>query len=104
MIAMAILFLMATTAGSPTLEDRARKAMAHDLKDAASAQFQNVREVPSKSSSYICGEVNAKNGFGGYTGFVDFVVTGDSAIIAADQDPTIRETEQELIDHLCTPK
>lgn len=51
------------------------------LKDPNSAQFRNVKiakireNVNEPKESYaICGEVNAKNGFGGYTGFKGFVV------------------------------
>lgn len=37
------------------------------LKDPESAQFQNIDGV--------CGEVNAKNSYGGYTGFKKFVIS-----------------------------
>lgn len=37
------------------------------LKDPASAQFSKLRKDPD-NADYICGQVNAKNGFGGYVG------------------------------------
>ncbi len=40
------------------------------LKDPDSAKFKNVKV--SSASGYVCGEVNAKNSYGGYTGFTKF--------------------------------
>lgn len=40
------------------------------LKDPASAQFRNVKYNNGKAS--VCGEINSKNSFGGYTGFGRF--------------------------------
>ena len=56
----------------------AEERVAAVLRDPSSAQFRNARVVRQKSGeSAVCGEVNAKNGFGGYTGFTGFVVFGD---------------------------
>ena len=46
------------------------------LKDPQSAQFQNLVVSGKAGASIVCGEVNAKNGFGGYTGFKRFVSAG----------------------------
>lgn len=46
-----------------------------NLKDPSSAQFKNLRLVTGEGGEALCGEVNAKNAFGGYTGFKPFVVT-----------------------------
>jgi hypothetical protein len=44
------------------------------LKDPASVQYRNERIVKTSEVSYaLCGEVNSKNGFGGYAGFTRFV-------------------------------
>jgi hypothetical protein len=67
----------------------AEDAVRETLKDPESAQFRNVRSVealpPGKSNhgyidkthpglpAGVCGEVNAKNGMGGYTGFSGFI-------------------------------
>ena len=49
------------------------RIVAHDLRDPASAQFRNeYRLVSSDGDEAFCGEVNAKNAFGGYNGFVPF--------------------------------
>jgi|GEM_PF-5437741 len=50
------------------------------LKDADSAKYQNVEGYPFITNDgttlyYFCGEVNAKNSFGGYTGFSRFIAT-----------------------------
>lgn len=49
------------------------------MKDPESAQFQNWHYVKAskKSPATFCGEVNAKNSFGGYTGFKRFFVKED---------------------------
>ena len=52
----------------------AEQRISDRLKDPSSAQFRNV--FVSENGHYVCGEVNSKNGFGGYTGFKHFVVTG----------------------------
>jgi len=59
----------------------AKKNVADSLKDPSSAQFRNVRLVPYKDGSVICGEVNAKNSYGGYVGFKDFVASTTSATL-----------------------
>lgn len=53
-------------------ETRYKQLVREALKDPDSAQFRNIRFV--QGGSVMCGEVNAKNGFGGYAGFTSFVV------------------------------
>lgn len=43
--------------------------VAQRLRDPASRQFRNIR---NPFGGLVCGEVNARNGFGGYTGFQPF--------------------------------
>ena len=54
------------------------------LKDPDSAQFQNVRFYSGSGQPVTCGEVNGKNGFGGYNGFVQFVASGALVFLASD--------------------
>lgn len=49
--------------------------MAKNLKDPASAMFQDVYVVKIGTSIIICGEVNSKNSYGGYSGFAAFKFT-----------------------------
>ncbi len=46
-------------------------AIRNQLRDPESAQFRNVRYFGdwTRAGGVVCGEVNAKNGFGGFSGF-----------------------------------
>lgn len=52
-----------------------------NLKDPSSAQFRNVRLVPWGGEKVVCGEINAKNSYGGYVGFKRFVGSPTGASI-----------------------
>ena len=58
------------------------------LRDPASAQFRNVTAYHPASASrvpqIVCGEVNSKNGLGGYSGFQRFVWLPLNAQMKAD--------------------
>lgn len=58
------------------------KASSH-LKDPASAQFQDLRLNTPKTA--LCGKLNAKNGFGGYVGFREFVVSDAEFIVKPEE-------------------
>jgi len=53
------------------------------LKDPSSAEFRNVRVSHHGGRTHVCGEVNAKNSFGGYTGFMRFV--GSPALVITEE-------------------
>lgn len=79
LISVALLFALAGSAfaaSKPVTESQlevVRKGMEDRLKDADSAKFRNVRiGTDSTGMKLVCGEVNAKNGFGAYVGFVAF--------------------------------
>lgn len=67
-----------------------QEAIQGRLKDPDSAEFRNVEFYSDGPAPVACGEVNAKNGFGGYTGFEWFIASGTQlAILASDmQSPT----------------
>lgn len=73
----------------------AQEAVKLKLKDPASAQFRNV-----KSKGYsVCGEVNAKNGFGGYTGYTRFTYLpsrGDATLEDEVKGTSLSKTVFEL--------
>lgn len=54
------------------------------LKDPESAQFRNERVSRSSGNPVVCGEVNAKNGFGGFTGFEPYIGLGDLVVMDND--------------------
>ena len=57
-----------------------------NMKDPESAKFQNWHYVKAskKLPATFCGQVNAKNSFGGYTGFKHFYITTDKMDFAID--------------------
>ncbi len=54
---------------------QAKRAVAESLKDPASVQFRDIRVVKYGFGVLVCGQYNAKNGYGGYVGFGPFVVS-----------------------------
>lgn len=60
----------------------AERAVRGELKDPDAAQFRDVRANYTEEFGMVaCGRVNAKNDFGGYTGFRRFVSGGKSVIL-----------------------
>ena len=64
----------------------AKRAIHAALRDPASARFRNLREVRTPFGAAICGEVNSRNGFGGMTGFIEFVSAGDVVFVDEGRD------------------
>lgn len=67
--------------------ERFKAVVTSRFKDPSTAQFRNVVAYGVKPSmiSFLCGEVNAKNSYGAYTGFKRFVTIG--ATTAEIEDP-----------------
>jgi hypothetical protein len=64
----------------------AERAVRGELKDPDAAQFKDVRANHTEQFGVVaCGRVNAKNEFGGYTGFRRFVF-GDGRVILEGRD------------------
>jgi len=55
-------------------EESVKKILADKMKDPLSVQFRNIRQdrVGPKMATRLCGEFNAKNSYGAYTGFKYF--------------------------------
>lgn len=71
---------------SSDIQTRAEDAIRATLKDPQSAQFERMRAgSAADGATLVCGFVNAKNGFGGYTGRKLFAVrvSGSSATVEA---------------------
>lgn len=64
------------------------------LRDPGSAEFRLVRI--HKDSSAACGTVNSKNGLGGYTGDIKFVITSIGKLEFAPETETRECTKPEL--------
>lgn len=58
----------------------AKDEVAKRLKDPASAQYEEVRVSRKSGVVAICGYVNSKNSFGGYTGRQRFISGGATAL------------------------
>jgi hypothetical protein len=92
-LGVAMVVAIGAAAGADNL-GAARAAVSATLKDAGSAQFKNVRarnvtNLRGEPMAVVCGEVNAKNSFGGYVGFAPWIYlasTGSAHVLGADQD------------------
>jgi hypothetical protein len=73
------------------LEFRAKEIIRQSLRDPSSAQFRNVFTL--LGSNTVCGEVNARNAFGGLTGFQPFVVTQGAPFIREGSRQQIAQFE-----------
>lgn len=68
-------------------QTQTKEALEAKLKDPESARYKNVAayHVAGFSEGYaFCGEVNAKNGFGGYAGYERFVGVPDQAFLESE--------------------
>lgn len=88
-----VLLLAACGSGTAAREN----AVAAQMRDPASVQFRDVRA----GRQTLCGEINAKNGFGGYVGFRRFIATfapGDGpSMDFGPADPVSQSDYQDLI-------
>lgn len=62
--------------------EMAQKEIAYQLIDPSSASFRNVRVSPNQVA--VCGEINAKNSYGGYVGYRPFIFTREKKGIYGD--------------------
>ncbi len=76
----AIVLALAALAACGSKAEEGKRLAAALTRDPASAQFQEVRE----KDGVVCGEMNAKNGFGAYTGFKKFIVRNGQIDIEPD--------------------
>ena len=74
------------------LQRLVRNYVLASLKDPGSAEFRNQYG--------ICGEVNAKNSFGGYTGFKRFIASSEHLVIQEGSLPS--SDFQEVWQEICT--
>lgn len=73
------------------LQTNSRIALLGYLKDPSSSEIRNHHGN--------CGEVNSKNGFGGYTGFKRFIAS--SAIVAIEGENMDSDEFQKAWDQVC---
>lgn len=81
---------------------KSRDAIKSRLRDPSSADFRNVRFYSGGPVPVVCGEVDSKNGFGGYTGFQRFIASGDDPNIAfVASDVAVGDSINAAWDQLC---
>lgn len=74
--------LLAGSQASASEIDTAKDAVAERLRDPSSAQFRNVKAGQANNGlNTVCGEVNAKNGYGGYAGYQRFITNSDGKFV-----------------------
>jgi hypothetical protein len=79
---IALILVCLSLTGCSKWQEHSFKGKAEDylrehLRDPSSAQFQKEKVVWRKEKELIlCGQLNAKNGMGGMTGFTPFLVIG----------------------------
>lgn len=70
------------TADEAATIEAALAATRAELKDPESARFRNLRAfMQGNGLMAVCGEVNAKNSYGGYIGFQPFTATIKGAVL-----------------------
>lgn len=57
---------------------KAKNAVSRSLKDPESAKFENLYKTTDGLMPIVCGEVNSRNGYGGYAGRTPFVYVASS--------------------------
>ncbi len=68
-----------TDAEDKTFVDSGVKYLTSRLKDPSSVQWRNVF-IADRALQTLCGEINARNSYGGYTGFKRFYYTRNSQL------------------------
>ena len=64
-----------------------KDGVAELLRDPSSVQIRDVRIVENPKGRFYCGEVNGKNAYGGYAGFMNFMSIGTTYNLFYIQEP-----------------
>ena len=74
-------------AANDNLISQTKQHVKNTLKDPESAQFKDVKvAINIKGDKTVCGQVNAKNSYGGYTGFKSFYVKNNNGLVHFEDD------------------
>jgi hypothetical protein len=92
---------------SDQMED-AKKKVSSTLKDPYSAVFDGLYGTSiypaSDKATVVCGTVNAKNAYGGYTGAKKFAFIGGNTYLWSDVASGYAAIDNDFITTLCTPE
>jgi hypothetical protein len=61
--------------------EQAKANLTHDFKDPQSAQFRDLFLSEYRGLTFLCGDVNGKNGYGAYIGFLKFYAARTSGLV-----------------------
>lgn len=65
----------------------AMTAVKNQMKDPDSTQFRNLREIKNTvNDTVLCGELNAKNSYGGYVGYTSFSYSREGIAIISNNN------------------
>lgn len=81
-----VIMLVLAIAGCAAAEGQVEDAVRSVLKDPESARFQSVGVAEVNGVRVACGQVNAKNSMGGYTGDRAFMLKGDQLWMATSSE------------------
>jgi len=76
-IILPVLLACSLTACKPTDREFIKlgeDVVRHSLKDPDSAKFESSYKPSGENDGHLCGKVNAKNSYGGYTGYKNYYV------------------------------
>lgn len=101
LIYTAVMVAIAATASAADAKEtvwveRSKDAVKAKMKDPNSAQFRNVYFSRSGGVPVACGEVNAKNSYGGYRGYQFFIAAGDSLTVLESEVSDFKALWQQL--------
>jgi hypothetical protein len=87
-----------TNASPSGLLKLAQKAIGPQLKDPDSAEYQNLKVFMKPGKEWVlCGQVNAKNDFGGYTGYKLFYKDDNSHLTLIQPELTGEPGQAEVV-------
>lgn len=82
----------------------ARAKMDQSLKDPGSAEYTDVQAYRLSDTNFaFCGKVNAKNGFGGYTGSERFIASPGLALTESSLGDEGRSVFEDTWTRVCDP-
>ena len=82
--------------------EKSKIAVKSRLKDPESSQFDNIRFYDANGVHPVaCGNVNSKNGFGGYSGSQRFISAARDNIVFFEKDMASAEEFESIWQKLC---
>lgn len=86
----AFIFIAIGLHGCDRAESQAKDLVKTKLLDPGSADFRGLRDVRDQFGvTAVCGEVNAKNRMGGYSGYRAFMVKSGQAVLQSRDDDVL---------------